>query len=775
MSVAAEPENAPIPAKPKKLPPGTIALWLVVLSLVVFFVPLYLVSAGILGDIGRLRTDYQPVQATLTGLAKPAPDTENQLKTLARIQGLDRVAKSASATISASYTDWPAVISCINKYDPRQIVLVSLTQEDVRVTLRGRAVDDPAVVAYARSLEECRLFSRVVVQSIRSVDTPFVTATSTAVLTPTVLTPQATPTYVTPTTTLTPTATITPTPDPRDQFEVDDAEPKDVAMGVAQAHNFYPVGDVDKAKFLAKAGRYYHVFTSELSPGVDTSLAVNVEGTIYRSDDRQAGDLSSDIYFQAGPGRDYLAVVEVVNRGQYGADKWYNLTIQEIVPTLTPTPSLSPTPTPITSATPTPDLRDSYEPDDDPKFIVLNEPQTHSFYPTDDVDRVKFLAKVGRYYKVYTTNLAAGVDTALTIWVGGATYTNDDRPDHQPNDHSSEIVFLVGSGTDVEAIVNVMNRGQDGSDKTYQLVAEEIAPTPTPSLTATPDLRDNYEPDDGSPPPDIFFAQPQLHNFYPTDDVDRVSFLAKAGHFYRVGTSGLDPGVDTILTVFVGSAVYTSDDRQAGDLSSEAVFGNATSQDEQAIVEVRNRGAYGADKRYTLTAEELSDTYEPDDSAPKPIAIGETQTHSFYPQSDLDKVSFLAKAGRWYRVSTSGLSLGVDTVLTVILSAGGTTYATFTNDDRALADPSSLIEFRNGAGTDCDAVVEIANRGQFGANMQYQITVEEFTPPTPTPAPRPPMALRGPGLASARRQAQTTSVGKAVEFVIVLELKAKPK
>jgi len=59
--------------------------------------------------------------------------------------------------------------------------------------------------------------------------------------------------------------------------------------------------------------------------------------------------------------------------------------------------------------------------------------------------------------------------------------------------------------------------------------------------------------------------------------------------------------------------------------------------------------------------------------------------------------------------------------------------------------------------------------------MQYQITVEEFTPPTPTPGPRPPMALRGPGLASARRQAQTTSGGKAVEFVIVLELKAKPK
>jgi len=801
MSVDAEPESTAKQNKPRRPPAGTIALWLVVLSLVVFFVPLYLVAAGILGDVTRLKSDLSPMQATLTSMARPAPDTQEQLKALARVQGLSTAARTALASISASHTNWPAMISCISQYDPRQIMLTSLVQADNLITLHGRAVDDPAVVAYARALEECRLFSRVVVQSIRSVDTPFVTATAIA---PTA-TPQATPTYVTPTMTLTPTATITPTPDPRDQFEVDDSEPKDIAFGQPQAHNFYPVGDVDKVKFLAKAGRYYRVFTSELQAGVDTSLTVRLDGIVYSSDDRQPGDLSSEILFQASPGRDLQAVVEVVNRGQYGADKWYNLTVQEVIPTPTSTPVLSLTPTPTAVATATPDLRDSFEPDDDPKFIILNQPQSHNFYPSGDVDRVKFLAKAGRYYRVYTTNLAPGVDTALTIWVGGATYTNDDRPGHQPNDHSSEIVFLVGPGNDVEAIVNVMNRGQDGPDKTYSLVAEEVAPTPVPTFTATPDLRDNYEPDDRDPPPDIFFAQPQLHNFYPTDDVDRVKFLAKAGHFYGVGTSGLAPGVDTIVTVTVGSIIYTSDDRQAGDLSSEVLFGNSTGQDVQAIVEVRNRGAFAPDKHYTLTAEELSDMYEPDDVLPKPIAVGETQTHSFYPLVDVDKVVFLAKAGRWYRIFTSGLTLGVDTLLTVTLTSGGTIYGSFINDDRSFGDPSSLIEFRNGVGSDVDAVVEIANRGQFAPDKRYQVTVEEFTPPTPTPGPRPPRALRGLGLAAARsrppsaeayqpvghssarvdypvsawiggeKRALATPGAKAVEFVIVLELKARPR
>jgi len=800
MSVDAEPESAPKESSLRRLPIGTIALWLVVLSLVVFFVPLYLVSAGILSDVGRLRSELSPVQATLTSMAKPAPDTQEKLKTLAHMQSLSAAARTAVASTAANHTDWPALISCISRYDPRQIMLTSLTEADNLITLRGRAINDPAVVAYARALEECKLFSRVVVQSIRSVETPFATAT----ILPTSATPQAASTSMTPTVTLTPTATITPTPDPRDAYEVDDVEPKDIAFDQPQAHNFYPAGDVDKVKFLAKAGRYYRVFTSELQPGVDTSLTVWMDGIVYRNDDRQPGDLSSEILFRAPLGRDLWVIVEVLNRGQYGPDKWYNLTAQEILPTPTASPAVSPTPTPTATATATPDLRDAFEPDDEPKPIVLGQPQTHNFYPPGDVDRVKFLAKAGRYYRVYTTNLAPGVDTALTIWVGGATYTNDDRPGHDPNDHSSEITFFVGSSNDLEAIVNVMNRGQDGPDKTYLLVAEEIAPTPVPTLTATPDLRDNYEPDDHDPPPDIFFGQPQLHNFYPSNDIDRVRFLAKAGHFYRVSTSGLATGVDTILTVAVGSVVYTSDDRHAGDLSSEVLFGNSSGADVYAIVEVRNRGAFGSDKLYTLTAEELSDIYEPDDVTPRPIAVGETQTHSFYPQADIDRVVFLAKAGRWYRVFTSGLTAGVDTLLTVTLTSGGTVYGSFVNDDRTLGDPSSWIEFRNGAGSDVDAVVEIANRGQFAPDKRYQITVEEFTPPTPTPGPRPPRASRGLGLAAMRSDLSLMAAfqpvhrlyadedrvisawngedkrileapAKAVEFVIVLELKAKPR
>jgi hypothetical protein len=257
-------------------------------------------------------------------------------------------------------------------------------------------------------------------------------------------------------------------------------------------HNFYPTYDVDTVKFVAKAGRYYRVFTSDLAPGVDTFLTVSLGGTTYTNDDGQPGTLSSEIVFQVGTGYDVEVLVKVTNRGKYGPDKWYQITVEEAIPTPTPTPTstATPTTTPTNTATPTntptstPDPRDVYEPDDtDPQPIPAGDTQSHNFYPDNDVDRGKFLAKAGRYYRIFTSELALGVDTSLTVSVDGNTYTNDDR---QPGDLSSEVVFQVGTSQDMEALIEVTNRGQYGSDKWYRITVEEIIPTPTATPTNTP-------------------------------------------------------------------------------------------------------------------------------------------------------------------------------------------------------------------------------------------------------------------------------------------------
>lgn len=736
--------NAPQPSAPR---PGRIPrrvlrvviLLLVVLAMLFFFVPLALFSAGIQGDVERLQGDLQLIQATAAALQTPAQSVQGAMSDLDAIQASLDSLKAQRAAILESFANWPKIMAVLADYDSNQLELTSLEQEDRVVTLKGRAVNDTAVVSYARVLETSGLFSRVIVRSIRAIGTPFITTTVQA------------PGVVVATDTPVPSAT--PTQGLRDEYEVDDYDPQPIFLGVPQTHNFYPLYDIDAVTFLAKAGRYYRISTSALAPGVDTFVTVSIGAATYTNDDRAPTDISSEVVVRGDLAGDVDAIVTIANRGQFGGDQTYAVTVQEIIPTATllptstgnPTatgttqPSRTTTPTITLAPTPsfTPDLRDSYEPDDvTPKTLVVGESQLHSFYPNNDVDKLVFLAKAGRTYQVETTDLTLGVDTHLFCTVAGVSYENDDRAQ---GDVSSMIEFYVNVAYDVEAYVEVVNRGQYGTEYGYRISLRETITglTPTPSLT--PDFRDAYEPDDTTPN-QIAVGETQSHTFYPEGDIDTVSFLAKAGRSYRVSTSGLALGTDTRLVVNVGGVIYENDDRQPADPSSDLTFYVAGTADLTATVEVHNRGQYGPGYMYQLSVVELAapaeptatpvvgDAYEPDDVNPKVISLGEVQAHTFEPDADIDKVTFLAKPGRWYRVSTSDLAMGVDTHL--FCTAGSVSAQ---NDDRVLGDPSSEVAFQVAEAEDVMAVAEVHNKGQYGADMGYNITVvEAVLTPVPT-------------------------------------------
>jgi hypothetical protein len=604
---------------------NAMVLWLIALSLAMLILPLYLVSAALRDDVVRLEAALRSNREALAELDTLSPDAQELVNSLAEAEALAVQIEEARANILADHTNWVAVMATIGNYDPRQLALTSLTHDDHRIILDGEAADDSAVMRYARDLEESDLFARVAVESINTIPMPRALATPTPTKAPS---PETT---LMPTQTITPTVIGTATPRPTDDYETDDFEPRSIALGQPQSHNFYPIYDVDQLKFLAKAGRHYRVFTFDLATGVDTFLAIGVAGISFSNDDRAAGDLSSEVVFQVGVGYDVHAIVKVTNRGQYGPDKRYQISVEEIAPPPTPTPSSTPTPAtntptadPTDTLTPTPDPRDAYEPDTAPQSIAVGETQTHNFLPDHDVDKVEFLAKARRYYRVSTSELALGADTSLVVNVGGLVYTNDDR---QPGDLSSEVVFQVG-GDDRKTMVTVANHGQFGANMWYQITVEEIVTTPTttptniPPLTSTgtptrtdtptptPDLRDAFEPDDVHPRP-VAAGETQTHNFSPAGDVDKVQFLAKAGRYYWVFTSGLRAGVDTFLTISVDGATYTNDDRQPGDLSSEIVFYVGPGRDVNALVTVTNRGRYGPQQWYDITVQEIIITPTP--------------------------------------------------------------------------------------------------------------------------------------------------------------------
>ena len=446
----ASPNNAvglsDLPEQPQSRKPSrrTIILGLVVISFAAFFIPLYFVSASIRSENTRLESDLQFVQGALAEGYTPAPDIQALVDALAQVQEVASEIEGARSAIEADHTNWAAVMAAIGNYNPAQLTLTSLAQADSRIILNGQALDDTVVVAYAHALEESGLFSRVVIQSLRTIASPFVTP-----VTPTSTEGEPTATPLTPTVTITPTVTPTPTPRASDEYEVDDFEPNIIFLGQPQLHNFYPVYDVDKVEFLAKAGRYYRVFTSDLVPGVDTFLSVSVGGTTYTNDDRGPGDLSSEVVFQVGTGRDVDAIVRVTNRGQYGPDSWYQIAVEETIPTPTPEPTDTPVPTdtPLPTSTPTPTAVpadtptptpciDEFEVDDTwwQANLITEGSQTHNFHTPGDEDYVKFVG-IPTAYTIKTFKINASNDTTLTLYdTDGALELayNDDDPSNPP-------------------------------------------------------------------------------------------------------------------------------------------------------------------------------------------------------------------------------------------------------------------------------------------------------------------------------------------------------
>jgi len=486
-----------------------------------------------------------------------------------------------------------------------------------------------------------------------------------------------------------------------DPYEPDDYVPQTLSPYEQQARTFFPEGDIDRVEFNVKAGRIYEVKTYSLTVGVDTSLVLLVDGQRYENDDVGVGDPSSRVVFQAQ--NDGVAGVTVTNREQYGAYNSYSLTLTEL--------SATPIPTATSAAplgTPTPDCGDAFEPDDAVgRQVLVGENQDHNFCPTGDVDRIVFTAKAGYAYRIETTNLALGVDTHLTVQIGGSVMSNDDR---SPQDLSSVVEVQNLTGFDAPIFCTIANKGPlYAEDQTYTVSISDLG------------AGDAFEVDDLDPAPiSTASGTSQTRTFYPPGDIDKATFVAKAQHRYRISTANLAALVDTVLDVDFGGTNLSNDDRAPGDLASELSFVNGGVVDSLVVVTVANQGEYGPDRGYELLVEDLGvgETFEPDDLVAADIAVGDSQDRTFSPDGDIDSIRFMAEPYHVYQVLTSNLSAGVDTDLEARIA-----WRVYSNDDVAPGDLSSSVAFQSYESSAAEVVVTISNHGSYGPGQTYTVTV----------------------------------------------------
>lgn len=437
--------------------PGNVIFWFAILGLTIIFIPLFLFAKSLRDEVSQLEGTVVPLETAVSGTQTAGISTtlDDDLATLneqiAEISKLD-------PTLEAGQINWPLAMSAIQNING-DVTLNTVSQANNQLIVRGQAGSETAVLNYAQQLENSGQFNRVVVQSI------VVLPTATPV--PPTTTPNPTRTAV-PTATRTRVPT-TPMPNLSDEFEWDNQQAKPIFLNAAQTHNFYPNFDVDNVTFLAKAGRFYQIQTSALSAGVDTYLTVTMGDITLTNDDAQVGTLQSLIELQAPAEQDMDVYVRITNRGVYGADKTYRITVTEFVPTPAP---VEPTATPVI-VSPTPDLRDAYEPDDPPTLLAVHETQTHSFFPSVDMDHLQLLVKAGNSYQIETSNLAIGVDTIVTLDLDRLIMENDDFDPFNQGNLESSICFSVDE--DGVALIDIRNKSQQYEpDKTYQVSAYEV-------------------------------------------------------------------------------------------------------------------------------------------------------------------------------------------------------------------------------------------------------------------------------------------------------------
>jgi hypothetical protein len=266
-----------------------------------------------------------------------------------------------------------------------------------------------------------------------------------------------------PTNTSTPT-TVPPWDDHEPDNNASEAVTKIVIPSVTLADlNFqpYPGGPVPDEDWFAvdvKQWDWYQATTSELN-NVDTYMEIRrSDGSVESYNDDYGNTRASQIKWQASYNGNYYVRVTNIG-GSSDSDDTYNLSIEELDATATPTKG--PTSTPQPGATAIPGL-DDFEPNFDfahASTLAINVTYSANLIPwgggTEDNDFYKIWIKPGLHFTCATSELGPGVDTNMIVYDGNhnAIGGNDDVT---LGDYSSRFAYfstyegwlyvLVGTG-----------------------------------------------------------------------------------------------------------------------------------------------------------------------------------------------------------------------------------------------------------------------------------------------------------------------------------------
>jgi G:T-mismatch repair DNA endonuclease (very short patch repair protein) len=415
-----------------------------------------------------------------------------------------------------------------------------------------------------------------------------------------------------------------------------------IPLGSAQIHKHC---DTDWFTFQAGAGATYRIETYNLTGGADTLIDLYEGSALEASDDNSGVGLGSLVTWTASSdGWPHVGVTEYA--GDYQEGEGYTILVDCIENC--------------------PCADDSWEHDDTVLTAMDYTPYLGSslFHYHCDVDWNKFTPSTGATYRIETFGLGGGADTVLHLFGSGSSLL---AWDDDGGAGSASLITWTAS-TDPTLYVKVSEYAEDyRPGEYYSFLVECIADCPCTD--------DGFEPDDHISAATVIAVDGSSQAHYHCDE-DWVTFNADYGATYRIQTYNLAGGADTVIDLYGSAGVIASDDNSGGGLASLLTWtATGTGWYEVQITEYADD--YRPGERYSISVDCVDncpctdDGYEPDDhiSAATTIYpnVYSAQTHY---HCDEDWVEFDADLGATYRIETSNLQGGADTVLNLYGSGG---------------------------------------------------------------------------------------------------------
>ncbi|WP_028458686.1 hypothetical protein [Chloroflexus sp. Y-396-1] len=270
--------------------------------------------------------------------------------------------------------------------------------------------------------------------------------------------------------------------------------------------------------------------------------------------------------------------------------------------------------------------------------------------------------QAGQAYEMFTTDLAEGLDTTITLfWPTGEEAAYNDDTDGL----ASRIIFVPDVSETLYIRVQALQVPMDAAAGCVLLVRTLTLPPP-----------DAFEPDntiDQAKPLQLDVIQDRSFTY--SGDVDWVRFRTQPGQTYLFRTFDLDDQADTTLSLHDedGSELAFNDDADGGRASA-IVY--RSDREETLYLRLVTYTVQQLDLRYRLAVSLFtpapSDAFEPNDNPniARPLRVDEEQEHTISDPDDSDWLVFSVRPGTAYRINLSAVGLGVDLEMDLRDAAG---------------------------------------------------------------------------------------------------------